>query len=226
MLKDNKPIVNIPNPSLKKGSIINKLIVFLEEKLLIFQQQNNGEIDVEEELLNERLGKMLNYFSKQLPFLFQPEAIQKQNKGQNRKVDIGVFCHYADNLPFFTIEAKRLTTTFTKKREKEYVLGSNPKKITGGIERFKHNVHGVNLKRSALVAYVQRNDNKHWFVKINDWINEQINLKTKTLIWNSNDLLVNACEFKDNRLSKSFSTNSKIDKSNIILNHYFVNLNM
>lgn len=226
MLKDIKPIVNIPNPSHKKGSIINKLINFLEETLLIFQKDNNGEIDVAEEVLNERLGKTLNFFSKPLPFIFQQETIQKQNKGQNRKVDLGVFCHYADNLPFFTIEAKRLTTTVSKDREKEYVLGSNPKKLTGGIERFKYNVHGANLKRSALVAYVQRNDNKHWFAKINDWINEQINLKTKTLIWNTNDLLVNACKFKDNRLAKSFSTNSKIDKSNIIINHYFVNLNI
>jgi hypothetical protein len=223
MLKDNKPIVNIPNH--KKGSIINKLIIFLEDTLLIFQQENIGKIDVAEEILNERLGKILNYFSKQLPFIFQQETIQKQDKGQNRKVDIGVFCHYADNLPFYTIEAKRLTTTFQKDREKEYVLGSNPKKLTGGIERFKHNVHGVNLVQSALVAYVQRKDNKHWFVKINEWINEIIGKNTKQIIWNTKDLLINICGFKDLKIAKFLSTNNKIDESNISINHYFVNLN-
>jgi len=127
MLKDNKPIVNIPKPSHKKGSIVNKLINFLEDTLLIFQKENTGKIEIAEEILNEVLGKTLSYFAKQLPFIFQQETIQKQNKGQNRKVDIGVFYHYTDNHPFFTIEAKRLTTAFSKDREKEYVLGSNQK---------------------------------------------------------------------------------------------------
>ena len=100
-----------------------------------------------------------------------------------------------------------------------------PKKITGGIERFKHNVHGINLKQSALVAYVQRNDKKHWFVKINEWINELIGNNTNPLIWTANDLLTNNCDFNDNRLAKFTSNNRKIKDSSITLNHYFVNLN-
>lgn len=229
MLKDIKPIVNIPNPSHKKGSIINKLIIFLEDTLLIFQQENIGEIDIAEEELNQKLSLTLEAYSrrKEMGFIFHHETNQKQKKGHNRKVDIGVFNLHGDlNNPIYTIEAKRLTKTLSKDREKEYVLGSNPKKLTGGIERFKHNIHGTNLDRSAIVGYVQRNDNKHWFVKINKWIKEQINLKTKTLIWDTSDLLVNTCKFADNRLAKSFSYNSKIDNSSITLNHFFVNLNI
>ena len=229
MLKDIKPVVNIPNPSHKKGSIINKLIVFLEDTLLIFQKDNNGKVDASEEELNQKLSLILEVYSrkKEMVFIFHHETNQKQKKGHNRKVDIGIFNLHGDlNNPIYTIEAKRLTTTFSKNREKEYVLGSIPEKITGGIERFKHNLHGANLERSALVAYVQRKDNKHWFVKINNWINEQISLKTKTLIWNTSDLLVNTCKFKDDRLAKSFSISRKVDKSDITLNHYFVNLNI
>lgn len=225
MLKDNKPIINIPNPSIKKGSIIDKLIKFIEETLLIFQDNNNGEIDTAEEVLNENLGKTLNYHSKHLPFIFQQETIQKQKKGQNRKVDIGVFCHFADKSPFFTIEAKRLTTALPTDREKEYVLGNDTSKLSGGIERFKHNVHGVNLKQSALVAYVQREDAKYWFSRINKWISDFIEGNIKSLSWNTNDLLTNTCGFKDKRLAKFVSINEKIDNSKITLNHYFVNLN-
>ena len=227
MLKDHhKSIYNIPNPSIKKGSITKKLIVFIEETLLVFQKHFKGEVDTSEEVLNEHLGKTLNYLSKSLPFIFQQGTIQKQNKGQNRKVDIGVFRHFAEIKPFFTIEAKRLTTSLPANREKEYVTGYNSTKPSGGIERFKHNVHGVDLTESALVAYVQKENSKHWFSKVNSWITELMVEEMKTLLnWNSNDLLINTCEFKDERLTKFVSLNEKIDSAKISLNHYFLNLN-
>ncbi len=226
MLKDNnKQISNIPNPSIKKGSITKKLIEFIEDTLLVFQKQFKGEIDTSEEVLNEYLGKTLSYQSKSLPFIFQQEAIQKQKKGQNRKVDIGVFCHYAETTPFFTIEAKRLTTSLSKNRDKEYVTGNDPTRLSGGIERFKHNVHGTDLTESALVAYVQKENPKHWFDKINNWINQLITQEIKSLLeWTSNDLLTNVCDFKDHRLAKFVSISIKTNKTNISLNHYFVNL--
>jgi hypothetical protein len=219
MLKDNKPIINKPNPSIKKGSIIKKLLNFLDDTLLIFQKENIGEINTAEEILNEQLGKTLNYYSKPLPFFFQQETIQKQNKGQNRKVDIGVFCHYSDSQAFFTIEAKRLTTAFSDNRKKEYVSGNNNNKLTGGIERFKHNLHGINLKHSAIVGYVQRENNKYWFKEINKWIMELYDN-----FWNANDLLINICGFENDKIAKFKSINKKLDNTNITLNHYFVNL--
>ncbi len=93
--------------------------------------------------------------------------------------------------------------------------------MTGGIERFKHNLHGVNLKQSSIVGYVQREDNKYWFTKINNWIKELID----SIFWDNSDLLTNTCSFQDVRLAKFSSINKKIDNSNITLNHYFVNLN-
>lgn len=228
MLKDNnKSISNIPNPSIKKGSITKKLIEFIEDALFLFQKQFKGEVDTSEEDLNEQLGKTLNYKSKQLqlPFLFQAEAIQKQKRGQNRKVDIGVFKHYAEINPFFTIEAKRLTTSLPKAREKEYVIGNNPKKLSGGIERFKHNLHGTDLTESALIAYVQKETSKNWFNKINNWINQLMIKEIDSILnWDLNDLLTNTCEFKDTRLTNFVSINEKTDKTKINLNHYFIDL--
>lgn len=226
MLKDNhNSIPNIPNPSIKKGSIRTKLIEFIEATLYKFQYQFKGEINTSEEVLNEHLGKTLSYYSKTQPFIFQAETIQKQKKGQNRKVDIGAFKHYADVDPFFTIEAKRLSSSIRNNRKKEYVTGNDPTKLTGGIERFKHNVHGVNLLHSAIIGYVQNEDLKFWYETVNDWIQELISGKTKSpLRWNFTDLLCNTCNFKDLRFAKFKSESEKIDKTKISLNHYFIDL--
>lgn len=226
MLKDNhNSVSNIPNPSIRKGTIKDKLIGFLEKTLYIFQEHFKGKVNESEEDLNEQLGKTLNYFSKDQPFIFQPETKQKQLKGIDRRVDIGVFRHFSDPTPFFTIEAKRLSTSIPKNREKEYILGSDPAKFSGGIERFKHNVHGVNLTHSALIGYVQNEDGKHWYNAINSWIQELIDGGISTpLQWISNDLLINTCGFKDLRVVKSISESEKINQTKISLNHYFIDL--
>ncbi|MGY5355404.1 hypothetical protein [Wenyingzhuangia sp. IMCC45467] len=226
MLKDNyNSILKIPSPSIKKGTIKAKLIEFLEDALYEFQKHFKGKVSDSEESLNEQLGKILSFYSKSQPFIFQPETKQKQIKGIDRRVDIGVFKHYLDPTPFFTIEAKRLTKAISKNREKEYVLGNDKKKLSGGIERFKHNIHGVDLKHSAIIGYVQDGNVKDWYSTINSWIQDLIDEKIdSSLNWFAKDLLVNKCGFKDIRLVKSISENLKIDKSTIVLNHYFVNL--
>lgn len=226
MLKDNhNPVSNIPNPSIRKGTIKEKLIEFVEDTLYKFQKQFKGEVNTSEEVLNEQLGKTLSYYSNSKAFIFQQETIQKQKKGQNRKVDIGVFRHFSDPNPFFTIEAKRLTTSIPKNREREYVLGGDSNKLSGGIERFKHNVHGVNLDHSAIIGYVQNEDGKHWYSIINNWIQELIDRGIQSpLKWISSDLLINTCDFKDLRVVKSISESEKTNQTKISLNHYFINL--
>jgi hypothetical protein len=226
MLKDNyNHVSNVPNPSIKKGTIKEKLIIFLEETLCKFQEHFKGKVNDSEENLNEQLGKTLSYFSKSQAFIFQAETKQKQPRGIDRRVDIGVFRHFSDPNPFFTIEAKRLTTSMAKNREKEYVLGENPIKLSGGIERFKNNVHGVNLDHSAIIGYVQNEDGKYWYNTINNWIQELIDGKIQSpLNWISNDLLNNICGFSDLRLVKCISDGNKINQTKISLNHYFINL--
>ncbi len=224
MLKDNKSTSNIPKPSLKKGAIIDKLTKFIEETLLIFQKENKGQINTPEKELNQKLALTFEKHSRiqEINLIFQQETIQKQNEGHNRTVDIGVFKLYGDlTNPIYTIEGKRLTTEFPNNRKKEYVLGNDENKKTGGIERFKHNLHGINLKHSALVGYVQRENSKYWFDKINNWIKELID----NIFWNETDLLINTCNFKYNKLAIFISINKRIDNSDITLNHYFVDLN-
>ncbi|WP_288243997.1 hypothetical protein [uncultured Chryseobacterium sp.] len=226
MLRDNyNNISGIPNPSIKKGTIKEKLIIFLEDTLCRFQEHFIGKVNESEETLNEQLGKTLNFFSKNQTFIFQAETKQKQLKGIDRRIDIGVFRLFSDPDPFFTIEAKRLTTLMPKNREKEYVLGNNPAKLSGGIERYKHNVHGVNLEHSAIIGYVQNKDCKHWYLKINSWIQELIeNNNVSPLKWVTSDLLNHPSNFTDLKILKSISESEKVDQTKIFLNHYFINL--
>ncbi len=227
MLNDNYNIsvFNKPNPSFEKGTISKKLLLFIEETLFIFQKEFKGNQNTSEEKLSEHLAKTFDYYSKPLPFIFQKEVIQEQLKGHNKKVDIGVFMHYADNEPFFTLEAKRLPIPPPKSREKEYVIGIDSNKPSDGIERYKLNLHGVNLIESALIAYVQAGTFKDWHIKINKWIGQLIkksnNLK---LSWVTEDLLINTCYFEKKEMSKFISNNKKVDNGNIKLFHYFINL--
>lgn len=228
MLKDHyMQLSNIPDPSpsIEKGTIKEKLIEFLEETLYKFQDYCKGKVNVSEFYLNEQLSKVLSYFSKDHPFIFQAETKQKQPKGIDRAVDIGVFRFFSDPNPFFTIEAKILNTSIANNRKTEYVVGSNPKKFTGGIERFKHNAHGVDLEHSAMIGYVQNEDGKYWYTSINNWIQELINgTISSSLEWYSFDLLINICGFKDFRITKYQSESIKTNQTKIILNHYLIDL--
>ena len=136
-------------------------------------------------------------------------------------ITIGVFLHYKDDAPFFTLEAKRLPT-FPKKREKEYVIGDDDQKYSGGIERFKRNLHGVNLKESAMIAYVQSGDCSHWSLLINSWIQDLIdNSSNSTLQWTKSDLLKES-KNRNNEYYKYHSTNTKTDGTSIVLSYNFV----
>lgn len=226
MLKDNSPkFSNTPSPSHKKGTIKGKLQELIQSSLIAFQKQCVGWVDTSEEELNEQLGKTLSFQAKSTIFIFQQETIQKQKKGQNRKVDIGVFKHYADINPFYTIEAKRLTDALPKSREREYVIGEDSSKLSGGIERYKHNIHGKDLEDSAMVGYIQGGDARHWHVKINDWIEDLVTGKIiSVLTWNKTDLLLNTCGFNDRTISSFLSVGQKSDGSQINLSHFFINL--
>ncbi len=225
MIKDySKNIYNIPNPSFGKGTIIKRLNEFIWNTLIIFQQEFKGHQESSEDILSEHFSKTFDFYAKHLPFIFIREAAQRQTKGQNRNVDIGVFQHYAEQSPFFVIEAKRLPT-LPKRREKEYVIGDNILKPCGGIERFKLNIHAPNLSESAMIGYVQSGELKKWFHKINKWIEALIEeTENSDLSWTMGDLLENKCDFKKENISYFTSKNKKNNNTTIKLYHYLVDM--
>ncbi|MCK5600887.1 hypothetical protein KAR91_03400, partial [Candidatus Pacearchaeota archaeon] len=73
--------------------------------------------------------------------------------------------------PVLVIECKRLPAP-SKDREKEYVTGLVPNKISGGIQRFKLGLHGAKHNSALMVGYIQDGTAKFLHKKINKWICE------------------------------------------------------
>jgi hypothetical protein len=211
MQADNLRYAQNPNPSnVDKQTAQSKVIEFLIEKLPNFHYTNVSE--AEEEISQELIIYLQRKaISESVLFFFKAEY--KEGK---RKVDFGILTtqSYSDSKAFFVIEAKRLPAR-DKESEREYVFGNY-----GGIERFKRNFHGRGLSQSAIIGYVQKKDFSHWHTEINSWINESAR---KDPFWSKEDLLIK--EFLENKIAKSISNHSRIDKSKICLVHLWIKVN-
>ena len=78
--------------------------------------------------------------------------------------------------PFLVFEAKRLPTP-TARREREYVTDS--KDPTGGIQRFKLQLHAPNHETAAMIGYVQKGQLAAWLPAINGWISELVGVRRR-----------------------------------------------
>lgn len=58
--------------------------------------------------------------------------------------------------PILVIECKRIPAP-SRNREKEYVTGAKPDRISGGIQRFKLGYHGARLDTVGMIGYVHPN---------------------------------------------------------------------
>jgi len=175
---------------------IKAVIGFLRTNLKKFTSNTNNHRLLPEESTNQLLCGFLNREAKKYPFRFQPEYIEELTSGRSPKVDFGTLSdneniiisdrEYGENDSFFSFEAKRLATLGSN-RKQEYVTGTG-KKRSGGIERFKKGLHGSKIKYAAIVGYVQEENFKHWFLKINSWIQELAH-NDKIGLWSQQDQL-------------------------------------
>lgn len=127
------------------------------------------------------------------------------------KVEEGVH-----NEPIMVWEAKILTTSFPKKREKEYVIGV---KQNGGIERFKIEKHGIGQNRCGLLGFVEKEDFNHWNKTINLWIKD---LTSTNEDWRSDELLSKIESGNDFYVLESVAHRKSDD---ILLMHLWVSIN-
>ena len=154
------------------------------------------------------LGKRLNFAAHDELFCFYPE--DPENESASRTLDYGAYpqVHFyvgsrllgaTDRL--YGLEAKRLPTCTSpieqREREREYVVGnwhlrsSARKPISGGIERFKEGLHGTDLERVGMVAFIQKHDPLFWLTEINRWIADLIDspLDSHHALWADSDKL-------------------------------------
>jgi hypothetical protein len=91
--------------------------------------------------------------------------------------------------PILVVECKRLPAPSVD-REREYVTGPSPQKITGGIQRFKLGLHGAKHDMAAMVGYMQDYTDGDWLSTINKWIKE---LAVKPIgdgcVWSDDEIL-------------------------------------
>jgi len=180
------------------GKIISKVFDFVTSVLQCFEGKAT---DNENHLTNE-LCKQLGFKKPpELPFFFQHQNIE--NAKENTSTDFAAFGTYTyartynkegEEFPLVKFEAKRLSSTLPRKREKEYVIGEyeNGKQVknSGGIERFKNHRHGKDVAHAAIIGYVQTDTFSHWIKKINGWIKDEVNSSHDSkLTWDADDHL-------------------------------------
>ncbi len=213
------------------GKIIEKIFSFVSSVL----QDFIGKADDNENHLTNELCKLLGFKKPpELPFFFQHQNIEDSKL--NTSTDFAVFGTYSyaqstnqrgENFPLVTFEAKRLSTTIPKKREREYVIGEyengHQTKNSGGIERFKNLRHGKDVDHAGIIGYVQTDSFKYWFDKVNYWIKDEIDKPhDSNLLWDDGDYLTT--NWSNDKLCSCLSNSKRKDLKKLNLNHIWVNL--
>ncbi|TAE42479.1 MAG: hypothetical protein EAY66_00630 [Sphingobacteriales bacterium] len=144
----------------------------------------------------------------------------------NATTDIGIIAkRYSKNRVICFVEAKRLPTPPSTKREQtEYVFYKNPIK-QGGIERFKTEKHAgkEQLHFSIMLGYIREQTPQHWYTQVNKWIESQISISSNPEInWTNKDKLEHDTDFKKNKISKFTSEHSRKTLKDLKLIHYWI----
>ena len=166
---------------IKSQTSILSIINFVSKQLPIWRDDPDRIDEQSERKLNSQLYKFLNsQANENFPmFCFGHEEPQYTN----RDVDISVLPDksmiieaqvYTIYDPVLVIDCKWLPAPPPKEREKEYVTGNKPNKISGGIQRFKLGLHGAKHNLAVMIGYLQSHTNRYWYAKINSWIIELV----------------------------------------------------
>lgn len=161
-------------------TLLNSVVELVTQALPVFAASVMKEDLSNEDGLNSQLALFVSKKARQnnLPFIVQHQSMEDLTRGDSPKPDIGIHLDTddeAESPPRITVfEGKRLTTRLDAKRRREYVIGhmKNGKYIKGGIERFKHSIHGGRLTHAGMIGYLQDGTPDHWRDQINGWISE------------------------------------------------------
>lgn len=201
-------------PSAHIVSIVNFLEKHFVGFINLYQEKYSGISN--EPVITQKIEMYLNPFLKEELSTFNLTKEYIVNDYPERKSPQCDLAFYLDgnDKALFCIEAKRLSDY-----SKEYVYSSTGK--SGGIERYKKEIHGEGLTHSAIIGYVQKEDFEHWYRQINNWIDELIIDDKQEIEWTNNDKL-NELSINAN-IAKFKSVNKRADDS-ISIFHYWLKL--
>jgi hypothetical protein len=209
------------------------IINFVYQQLPIWRDDTDRLDEQSEDKLNLQLCKFLNSCAREdFPMVcFNHE----EDQTNQRRVDLSAspvksMCFgaklYTIYDPILLLEGKRLPAP-SSSREKEYVTGPTPKKISGGVQRFKLGLHGKKHNFVAMIGYVQDRSACHWHGKINGWILELVNNPIGDgCIWTANETLNPLEEDKTKGIASYRSTHSRTIGDKIELRHLWITMNV
>ena len=169
-----------PTPSTQFNSVIELVV----QSIPVFAASAIKKGITNENGLNSQLALFISKKAMQnnLPFIAHHQIMEDLTRGDSPTPDIGIHLFVDDEAeppPIITVfEGKRLTTHLEAKRRREYVIGHerDGKHIKcGGIERFKHSIHGAKLTHAGMIGYLQDGTPDHWRDQINGWISDLSN---------------------------------------------------
>lgn len=182
---------------LDAGAFHEKIVTFIEQELPVWRDRPERPDLDDEPHLNEFLCGHLNSASRRQCFdsvQFLTEPVQTAGRrGDIAVKPLGTIrvegIDYHDFQQLLPVECKRLPTPPDSRRsDLEYIHGV-PGHRTGGIERFKHGLHGQQNQRALMIAYVQAETFNHWLTTINTRLAKLANDGVDEGIWNPTEPL-------------------------------------
>ncbi|OHB56580.1 MAG: hypothetical protein A2173_01825 [Planctomycetes bacterium RBG_13_44_8b] len=208
------------------------IINFVLQQLPYWRDDPDRADEKSERLLNSQLSKYLN--SPNIHNIFPMICFSHEEPQYgSRDIDIAAIPsekfiieakEYSKYDTVLVFECKRLPAPEVE-REKEYVAGNDPRKISGGIQRFKLGFHGDKHDLAAIIGYVQDKTCHYWQDKINEWILELVKKPIGDgCNWNPNEILSMIKENMSAGVTYYLSSHNRTSKANskIELHHLWV----
>lgn len=130
--------------------------------------------------------------------------------------------NYTKYEPVLVIECKRLPAP-SADREKEYVIRAEPKKKSGGIQRFKLGLHAGQFDIAAMVGYVQKGTFQDRHYQINQWISKMAGHSTPDgCVWTAKERLNPIEEDMTNKTAKCSSVHKRSSNNEIVIHHLWI----
>jgi hypothetical protein len=210
------------NHQSKGEEFIHNIIIFVYQQLDGWRDNPRLPTSKSEPVLNPDLSKYLNTRIRKTELAIQ--FAHEEPQGNRRSIDISVsyddIARYNDIITVF--ECKRLPEE-EKDRKDEYVTGYE--KITGGIQRFKLNMHGAKHNMVGMIGYVQRGTCSEWHKVINGCINNLCGKPDKNnLTWNTSEQLIEIeCDIKSHKFH-GVSKHPRDAKPDVIIHHLWIEM--